>query len=350
MNKSAFIAAAVVILCTQKVTAGGFDGPSVGISPIFEPGRYVEMTYSRINPKIRGTDNQGRNYGNITPSLDNVNGAIKFDVNDTLAVALLSDEPYQRDTVYRSGAPRGLTGVFKSRAWTLAGKYKLNPYFSVYGGPVYQTLDFSSDAPKIGYSVRTNAESAYGFMAGLAYEIPQSPTRVTFTYRSQIDHHMKAREFGERSTFEQKTPQSLTLEAQAPVSKNIVLFGSMKWTEWSAVEITPPILKSRTGSSLRNYKKNTFRTTLGASYGLTPDAFLSVWASHEPDKEPDFSSIAPTDGSTDIGVGLTYNLGGGIKIRPSVSYRRYGDISDPVYGDYKDNFLTFYSLKVGYDF
>lgn len=349
MNKSAFIAAAVA-LCTQKVMAGGFDGPSVGVAPIFEPGRYAEITYNRINPKIRGTDNQGRNYGNVTPSLNNVNGAIKFDVNDQWAIALLSDEPYQRDTNYRAGAPKGLKASFTSRAWTLAGKYKFNPNFSVYGGPVYQTLDFSSDAPQIGYTVRTDTEGAYGFMAGLAYEIPKSPTRVTLTYRSQIEHHMKAREFGERSTFEQKTPQSLALDAQALVSENIILFGGVKWTEWSAIEITPPILESRTGRSLRKYEKNTFRTTLGASYRLTKDAVVSVWASHEPDKEPNFSAIAPTDGSTDLGVGLSYNLGGGVKIRPSVTYRKYGDISDPVYGNYKDNFLTLYTLKLSYNF
>lgn len=349
MNKCVLVVAAVA-LCAQKSIAGGFDGISIGVNPLFEPGRYAEITYNSLHPNIRGADNQNRNYSNVTPSLENVNGAFKFDFNERWSMAFLSDEPYQRDTVYSKGPAKGLKAAFKSRAWTVLGRYKITHNFSVFGGPIAQTLELSSDAPFAGYTVRTDADTDFGYAAGIAYEIPKSPTRVTLSYRSEIEHHMDAREYGQRSTVVQKTPQQLNLDMQAPVSDKVVLFGGIRWGEWSKIDVAPPILKVRTGRTLREYKKNTFRYTLGASYRATDRALLSVWASHEPDKEPNFSSIAPTDGSTDLGIGLTYNLGGGLKVRPSVVYRKYGDISDPVYGEYTDNFLTLYSLKVSYSF
>src|SRR5690606_21284807 len=66
--------------------------------------------------------------------------------------------------------------------------------FQIYGGPVIQKakaevhLRGQAYGPLTGYDANVNADTDYGWVAGLAYSKPEIALSAALTYRSEIDH------------------------------------------------------------------------------------------------------------------------------------------------------------------
>jgi len=85
---------------------------------------------------------------------------------------------------------------------------------------------------------------------GVAYQVPELGRKVSLTYRSKIDHHLKTNENGQslilaiekrtpsaaifnvQSQTAIQTPQSVNLELQTALSKKLLVFGSFRWVNW----------------------------------------------------------------------------------------------------------------------
>jgi long-chain fatty acid transport protein len=84
-----------------------------------------------------------------------------------------------------------------------------------------------------------------GYRIGLAYEVPEIAARVQLLYRSQVNHTpagtfvtaADALAGGSGVTRAAGTlPQSLELRAQTGVAPGTLVFGSVKWTDWSVLQ------------------------------------------------------------------------------------------------------------------
>ncbi|MCJ8206783.1 outer membrane protein transport protein [Pseudomonas sp. RGM2987] len=334
------------------VYAGGFDGLALGVSPIFESGTYAELTHHWIRPDIEGTDPAGNKTGNLVRRLDSTSGAFKFDVNDDFSLALLTDEPYARSPYYREGPAQGLKASYKSRDWTIIGRYKLTPELSLFGGPFSQSLEIAAHLPQqltgIEYSLKSDPDTRYGYTVGMAYE-PAPFTRVSLTYKSKVQHKIDGTENGMDSTIRQRTPESVALDAQMPISQNTLLFGSVYWAKWTGVSLAPPVYTATFGAPVKVFEHNTIRYTLGAGYRINDSATLIGAFIYEKENEG-FSPLAPTSGVKALSLGLKYDVGHGFNITPMVTYNKFGDMSSPVFGEYRDNSMTIYTLKTSYQF
>ncbi|SEI47691.1 OmpP1/FadL family transporter [Pseudomonas sp. NFACC07-1] len=351
MKRSTFVQV-FLFLSPGAVYAGGFDGLAIGVQPIFESGNYIELTHHWLRPNIDGTDPAGNDTGNLVRRLDSTSGAFKLDVSDSFSLALLTDEPYARSPYYRKGPAEGLKASYKSRDWTLVGRYKLTPELSVYGGPFSQTLEIAAHQPQqlagVAYTLKTDGDTRYGYTLGVAYE-PMPFTRVSLTYRSKVQHKVDGTENGMDSTIRQRTPESLALDAQIPISQSTLLFGSVFWAKWTGVSLAPPLFTATFGMPVKVFENDTIRYTLGAGYRINENATLIGAFIYEKEKE-EFSPLAPTSGIKALSVGLKYDVGHGFNVTPMVTYSKFGDMSSPVFGEYRDNTMTIYSLKTSYNF
>ncbi len=90
-----------------------------------------------------------------------------------------------------------------------------------------------------GYTMETSTETDFGYVVGGAWERPDIAARVSLTYHSEIEHDFEADENGASTDFSTTTPQSLTLEGQTGVAADTLLFGSVRWVNWSEFDISP---------------------------------------------------------------------------------------------------------------
>ncbi len=69
---------------------------------------------------------------------------------------------------------------------------------------------------------------------------------------------------GNVSTTTVKTPRSINLSAQSGIAKDTLLFGSVRWVEWTAFDFTPAdYFTLSSGGSLVSYNNDTVNYSLG---------------------------------------------------------------------------------------
>ena len=184
-----------------------------------------------------------------------IGGAYKTDINEKLSFAVIYDEPWGVDVDYpASGGSFLLNGTqaeANSRAITSLLRYKLNDRFSVHGGLRYQevdgdiTLAGGAYSSLSGYNVKVNRDGAFGWVAGVAYEIPDIALRFALTYQSEITHNFDLTESMPaalggatlNTTTETKTPQSVNLDFQTGIAQDTLLFGGIRWVEHSKTDL-----------------------------------------------------------------------------------------------------------------
>lgn len=123
---------------------------------------------------------------------------------------------------------------------------------SIIGGGFYQEIGgfkerlyFSGTALEVG---RLDMEgNGWGWRAGLAYEIPEIAFRTSLVYNSAVDHDLEGSlqtpPFTGRGTIpvygEISMPDTLELKVQSGIAQDWLAFGSVKWTDWSQLQVVP---------------------------------------------------------------------------------------------------------------
>ena len=215
------------------------------------------------------------------------------------------------------------------------------------------------------YSASSSKETDLGFILGTAYEIPDFAMRVALTYRSEIEHEFDARETytqlslpGGVPTFSPVStttdtpvimPQSVTLDFQSGVAPKTLVFGSVKWTEWSKWQVKPGAYESETGGEITSFDNDTFTYQLGVGRQLSDQFSVFARAGYESKKGGESSRLSPTDGYTSIGVGGSYTMGKA-KITAGVEHAWLGDAESGTPTDFSDNTATGFGISVGFAF
>ncbi|RUS60358.1 hypothetical protein EGN72_09045 [Pseudorhodobacter sp. E13] len=349
-----------IALTATAAQAGGVERSSQSASVLFEKGNYVEFSLGNVSPDVSGSLNlnPAAKTGNMAKSYLQLGGALKYSINDNLDAALIVDQPFGADVSYPVGTGYPLAGsLAELNSFSLTGllKYKTASNISVYGGLRYQTLEATATLPAAGYTVVGKKDGGVGYVLGVAYEKPEIALRVALTYNSKIKHKVDTLENGVLpSTTTVNTPQSVNLEFQSGVAANTLVFGSVRWVEWSKFDISPRAYNAARGP-LVSYAKNTVTFNLGVGRKLNDNWSVSASVGYEKAGGGFSSNLGPTDGKKSLTLGAVYTQGN-MKITGGVSYVKLGDTNTALnatgtaQGVFTKNKAVGVGVKVGYSF
>lgn len=275
--------------------------------------------------------------------------------------------------------------------------YQPNENWNIYGGAVYQTIKGSvslrGQAYSLynGYDASIPEDGAYGWLAGIAYQIPEIALKASITYRSEVDHHATLNEniptlpalallpngaaaaaaiasaSGETKI---TTPQSVNLDFQTGIMANTVAFANLRWVNWKDFSITPykfglvseavgPLVNRPNGFSLVEYSEDQWSANVGVGRKLNQQWAGNVSVGWDSGAGNPVSTLGPTEGYWNLGLGVQYSPTPATFIAGGVKYFWLGDAKaqtgaqaggSEYVADFSDNNAIAYGLKLGYRF
>lgn len=254
--KKSVIAVALLATASAPAFAGGIERRGDPSQILFEEGRnYLEFSVASVDPDVSGVPRApapGAPTGDIQDRYQSFALGFKHQFNDQLSLAFVIDEPVGADVTYQGPSFFGGGAFFgtsnasvESVRYTGMAKYKATDRISVYGGLSYVGLSggLTVLSPTTGspagpplYTLNVSKDFQVGYLFGAAYEIPDIALRVALTYESETEHDFRD---NTGAPFQVELPRSITLHARSGIAKNTLLFGSVRWREWSEFQVAP---------------------------------------------------------------------------------------------------------------
>ncbi len=336
--------------------AGGIERSTQSVAILFEKGRYAEFSFSAFSPDVSGTVAGGAvSSGDMALGYGNISLGYKQALSDQLDIALIFDQPIGADLNYQAAfAPYPLAGSnasIDSNAITALLRYKMPNNFSVIGGVRALRTKGNVSLFNGGYTMNTSTETDFGYVLGVAWEKPEIAARVALTYNSAITHDFDSTEMGVISTsFESEVPQSVNLEFQTGVAKDTLVFGSVRWVDWSVFDIDPPVYQANFGSPLVDYTHDVITYNLGVGRKFTENWSGAVVLGYEKHDGTPTGNLGPTDGMKSIGLAATYTRDN-IKVTGGLRYVDIGDaVTKTINGQFSGNSGWGAGVRVGVSF
>lgn len=317
-------AAAVTALTASGALAGGLDRSGQSIAVLFEQGTLFSANFSYAMPTVSATASALT--GNIAEPYSTIGFGFKTALTDQIDVALIMDQPFGADVSYKGLLAGAADATLDTTAFTLAARYKFNENFSVHAGLRAQQASAQVNLPLVlGYALNMESDFALGYLVGAAYEIPSIAARVALTYNSAITNRFTGTEGvlgGIPSAFNTDTPQSVNLDFQTGIAQGTLLFGSVRWVDWSSFNFSPTNYPL---NPLVSYGADTYSFELGIGRQFTDKFSASVTVGYEAPTGGVFSNLGPTDGYWSIGAGGKYAITDALEIAGGVQYVKIGD-------------------------
>lgn len=384
--KFAMTGMAALLVGTTPLMAGGIERAPQSLGILFEQGNYAELSFGGADPTVQGNDNPPlgapfpqRSTGDVANGYGFAGLGYKHQISDALSAALIIEQPFGADVTYTPAADGGsfLLGSTRARVdsttVTALLRYRMANNFSVHGGlrgsraDAEVTLAGAGYGGVSGYNAKMDQAWGTGFVVGAAYEVPDIAGRISLTYNSKVQHKFDTVEslngvaLGE-STTTVDTPESLTLEAQTGVAPGTLVFGSIRWVNWSEFTVSPrifsraPTVDDPVGFGVSAglvSLEDTTTYTLGVGRQFNDTWAGSATLTYEPKGDDLVSPLAPTNGRVGLTLAAVYTMDN-IKITTGVNYSRLGDASPQTGGveraAMKDSDLLGIGVRIGYKF
>lgn len=237
----------------------------------------------------------------------------------------------------------------------------------IYGGPTIQRLEgdvhLRGNAYKTasGYDANITRDTAYGWMAGIAYLKPEIALKAALTYRSEIDHDVTLTEnfpaLGAAGVGTNEititTPKSVNLDFQTGINPTTLLTAKARWVPWSDFAIKPTIYGSASGLNLVSYDDDAWTAEVGLGKKLSPQLAISGAVGYDSGAGNPITSLGPVEGNWNVGLGAKYNLTPEWAISGGVKYLMFGDAKanlpdGDIVGDFQDNDGWVYGVRLSY--
>lgn len=349
-------------------------------------GQGVDITTPAGQAQFAGTLNA---YNNDPATKDQIDGAVRQG-------ALIQAQNQAEGIVNQANANvRAASGGTQVDVDTnsLSMIFGLSPIKNVtlYAGGVYQTIEgdvsLRGNAYSIynGYDAKIKQTKGTGWLAGAAYQIPEIALKASVTYRSEIDHDANVTETGfsalraiptataaidaiaaapvEKLTI--TTPQSVNLDLQSGIMADTVAFANIRWVNWKDFSIRPDkfgqvsevatAASGGNGFNLIDYTDDQWSVNAGVGRKVTDKWAGNVSVGWDSGAGNPVSTLGPTEGYWNVGLGVQYSPTPATFIAGGVKYFWLGDAeanvsSGTVVGDFDDNNAIAYGLKLGYRF
>ena len=267
-----------------------------------------------------------------------------------------------------------------------------------YGGGVYQTIkgnvSLRGQAYSLynGYDANIKETGGVGWLAGAAYQIPDIALKASVTYRSEIDHDVNINEsiptlgalalLGDDGVAAAKaiaaasgkttitTPQSVNIDLQTGIMANTIAFANLRWVNWKDFSIQPlkfgkvsqaigGLVNRPNGFNLVEYSDDQYTVTAGVGRKINDLWSGTVAVGWDSGAGNPVSTLGPTEGYWNVGLGVQYSPTPATFIAGGVKYFWLGDAKaqtgaqsggDTYVAEFKDNNAIAYGLKIGYRF
>ena len=446
-----------MILATLPATgvfAAALDRSGQSIAAFLQPGNYFEAGLSVLDPDVSGKDLAGNNTGDMAGDYYFPHAALKLQPTENFSFGLIYDQPFGADAEYKNksnfvasnsdgvlpataltnnlpvvtGAPNGFyngipvikdaNGVPRAIALNAAQSgntsvevdtqninfifgYQPNKNLNFYAGGVYQTVkgDVSLRGQTYslynGYDANIPEDSAFGWLVGAAYQIPEIALKASLTYRSEIEHKVNIEEplpllnplgtllvqagkltpaqvngiLNSSGQTKITTPQSVNLDFQTGIMANTVAFANVRWVNWKDFAIQPykfgqlsklagamlPALGQPNGFNLVDYSKDQWSVNAGVGRKLNEKWAGNVSVGWDSGAGNPVTTLGPTEGYWNVGLGVQYSPATNYFIAGGVKYFWLGDAdavtgAHSAAGTFEDNNAIAYGLKIGYKF
>lgn len=348
--KRTFTSAAALMLSAAPVLAGGIERAPQSLGILFEQGNYAELSFGGVDPTVKGRDIAGFRTGDVAQGYGFLGFGYKHQFNENLSAAFIVEQPFGADVLYplapfppnpaNTGSPvlGGTRVQVDSTTYTALLRYKFENNFSVHGGirgsyadgrvrlegGAYESLGRP-------YDLDIDGEWGVGYVVGAAYEIPDIAARVSLTYNSPIEHDFSMTESGgplpgtltEDATV--KTPRSWTLEGQTGIAADTLLFGSVRWVNWSEFKVDNILfpIPSAAGDIPLVELEDTTTYTIGVGRKFTENWSGSMSFLYEAKEDGLISPLAPTNGRKAVTLAAIYTQDQ-FKITTGINYTKLG--------------------------
>lgn len=432
--------------------AAGLDRSGQDIKGFFNDGTYAEVDFAYLKTDISGHDNagsmkNGQSLGITKTEDEYVKGAstgnmtkdaytfmrygVKTDINENFSIGVFYDEPWGAEVEYEGSSafisdpnrpliadpdnlnltpPEGAVNPSSkdsdydkhtnvsvhTESWTGLLGYK-SEGFQVYGGPVLQKakaevhLRGNAYGPLTGYDANVNGDTAYGWVAGVGYSIPEIALKANLTYRSEIEHKAPiaetvpllgtglkdtaldklgiprdselANNIGPHATTNTKvtTPESVNFNFETGLSEKYQLLGTLdvRWVPWKDFSIVPPLYNAYSkaaapdGLPLLSYSEDQWKVDVGLAKRFNEKLAGSVVVGWDSGAGDPTSSLGTIDGYYSIGGGLKYNVTPEWAISAGGKYMKFGDATGQlpngsIVSKFKDNDGYVLGAKISY--
>lgn len=359
--------AAALLATTALAHAGGVDRTVPSTAILFEDGTYAELGYTILSPDVSGSVGGGALQSGDMAANQSY-GVLRFhhDFSDALSLSVMLDSPIGADVSYPVGTGypfAGSTAEVTSEQLTAALRYELANNVSIYGGlrVLAATGDAYVSTAGFAYLLSVSSDYELGYMVGAAYERPEIALRVALTYYSAVDLTMTGGEGADApgtpagaiatggTSFDVTIPQMVHLEAQSGIAEDTLLFGSVRWTEWTEFSIAPPVYVGTVGSPLVSYADDVWTYTLGVGRRINENWSVSGTITHEAQTGSPTGNLGPRDGLTSVGLGAEYT-NGNISVAGGLQHIWVGDATTTIGADFSDNTAVAGGIRIGLQF
>lgn len=393
---------------TTTTFAAALDRSGQSIAAFLQPNNYFEAGLTVLDPNVSGKDISQNNTGDMANHYYSPNAALKIQATEHFSIGLIYDQPYGADAQYTGQSnfienrplpfQGGTSVTVDTENLNLLFGYQPNQNWNVYAGAVYQTLDATvllrgaSYSAYSGYDFKTGRDEAVGWLAGIAYQIPEIALKTSLTYRAKIKHEMNAYENhgitgftgspvfdamlnqinNAQGTTEITTPQSVNLDFQTGIMENTVAFANVRWVNWKdfairpykfgAASVLPPIVNKtgkKDGFDLVAYTDDQYSITAGVGRKVNDHWAGNISVGWDSGAGNPVTTLGPTEGYWNVGVGVQYSPAPNYFIAGGVKYFWLGDakaqsgsqFNTPEHvAEFKNNDAIAYGLKIGYKF
>ena len=433
--------------------AAALDRSGQSIAGFLQPNNYFEAGISILDPDVSGRDTSGNQTGDMAGDYYFPHAVLKLQPTDKFSIGLIYDQPFGADAEYSgrnnfvstasdgilpatgltnnlpvvTGAPdqvvngvplkfdangnpvaialnNATTGGTSVEVHTqnlnLLMGYQPNQHWNFYGGVVYQTLkadvQLRGNAYSLfnGYELDVPEDSAVGWLAGFAYQIPEIALKASLTYRSEIEHEFTAREnmplvpamgellvnqdvispeqvanLGKAGKSKATTPQSVNLDLQTGIMADTVAFANVRWVNWQDFYMRPhqfgqlselagDLLQSLgkpNGFNLVDYSKDQWSANVGVGRKMNDKWAGNVSLGWDSGAGNPVTTLGPTEGFWNVGLGVQYSPTPSSFIAGGVKYLWLGDAkaqtgAHSAAGQFSDNNAIAYGLRLGQRF
>ncbi len=350
-------AAAIGLAISAGVAqAGGIFRSSQSVGILFEQGRYAELSFGIVSPDLSGSVGGGALLsGDMAGDYTSLGFAYKMNIGDNMDLAFIVESPVGANVAYPIGTGyplQGTTAKINSLSYTGLLRYRMSNNMSIYGGLRIQQVNGRASLPFLGgYTLNTGQETDLGYVVGVAYEKPEIALRVALTYNSEITHDFdQVTEFGAPSAdFSTTIPQSLQLEFQSGVAPDTLVFGAIRWEDWTSYDISPVTYVGITGSPLSSYSEDIINYSIGIGRRFSDELSGAISLGYVPANDQVTGNLSPADGSISLGLAAIYKRDN-VKVTFGVRYVRLGDATTTIGAQFTDNHALGAGVKIGYSF
>lgn len=351
------LGAGLCALGASSAFAAGIERSPQSVGILFETGNYAEISIGGVSPDVQGTVAGVLGSGDMAPGYGTYSLSYKQKLTDQFDFAIILDQPVGANVAYPAGSVpypfRGASADVNSTAITALLRYKLPSNLSLIGGLRAEQVDGKVSIPTLGsYTMTAEKNTKLGYVVGVAWEKPEIAARVALTYNSEITHSLTSHESYSPipTSFKTIIPQSVNLEFQTGVAKDTLVFGSIRWVDWSKFNITPPAFLAVAHSSLAGLDSDYVTYTIGVGHKFSDQWSGAVILGYEGASGDLQGNLGPTDGFRSIGLAATYTMDN-LKITGGVRYVDIGDATTKAIGSkFTGNSGVAAGIRVGVSF